>query len=374
MLSNHLWHWRHEGTHTIVFDNIIDLIHQERLKQYLDTRDGYRLRAHALPFWSGSASLLPLKFVHPKPQTISECIRHTCRVFNKGYDNGYNRAKGLPANSIAHSTALACSQCKKPDSQMHMCLECEDPAICAIREQAVDAYHDKVRHLQATSLPPLSEDTHKALTNLGDIVFRPNGFEVERFWTGTLNHASISQFHPHPTRLLSPALFQNLVSTISKLSAVLTTAMRAMISTRASLYRESLGRSFTPRHRAPQQQRPSYMLLNPLSLITRFFVNRPLASHPPRPLRQTLPHLPKRRHRLIQLRMIHRPDIGNESHSHLSLHKLEQFLQLNYLNHTHPIVSTSSLINTVPPPRPLPSPQEHLSIPPCSSVPDVTQP
>jgi hypothetical protein len=42
LLSDQLWHWRHANNNTIVFDNIIDLIHQERLKQYLATRDGYR--------------------------------------------------------------------------------------------------------------------------------------------------------------------------------------------------------------------------------------------------------------------------------------------------------------------------------------------
>jgi hypothetical protein len=66
LLSDQLWHWRHANNDTIVFDNIIDLIHQERLQQYLATSDGYRTKAGALLFWTGSVSLLPLKLVHPK--------------------------------------------------------------------------------------------------------------------------------------------------------------------------------------------------------------------------------------------------------------------------------------------------------------------
>jgi hypothetical protein len=129
------------GHTIIIFDNIIDLIHQERLQQYLATRDGgYRTKAGALPFWTGSASLLPLKFVNPKPQSTIDCIRHTCRVFNKGFDDGYNRAKELPVGSTARTTALACSQCHKPDSQLHMCLKCTHPSISEIREKAVDDF------------------------------------------------------------------------------------------------------------------------------------------------------------------------------------------------------------------------------------------
>jgi hypothetical protein len=275
--------------------------------------------------------------------------------------------------STAHTTALACSQCNLPDSQLHMCLECTHPDICAIREKAVDDFQTKVQRLQAYSNPPISEDTHRCLSALPDIVFRSTGFEVERFWTGHLNRASIAQFHPHPDQPLSPAQFQNLVSTLSKLFAVLTTAMKNMITTRARLFRESLSRSYTPRHRITHQ-RPRHMLLNPNSRITRFFQSCPLLSRPSRPLRQPVPTQPRRRHRLLQLRLLHRTNAGDESHSHLSLHRLDQFLQLKYLNYTLPIVSTSSIITSAPLPRLLPSSQEHPSDPPCSSVPDVTLP
>jgi hypothetical protein len=149
--------------------------------------------------------------------------------------------------------------------------------------------------------------------------------------------------------------------------------MKNMITARARLFREALSRSYTPRHRTTHQ-RPRHMLLNPNSRITRFFQSCPLASRPPRPLRQPVLPQPRRRHRLLQLRILHRPNTGDESHSHLSLHRLDQFLQLKYLNYTQPIVSTSSLINSVPLPRLLPSPQEHPSDSPCSSVPDVTLP
>jgi len=134
LASERRWHWT-DSNGAAITDTISDRVKNQKISDYANMRDAYRIKRGEAPIWEGTKgrfASLQFELINKSIGEVARCVRI---IWNKGLHGGNVNKYSILADD-------ACSLCGEVDSQYHWTIGCQDDrcvrarltAMCTINE------------------------------------------------------------------------------------------------------------------------------------------------------------------------------------------------------------------------------------------------
>ena len=287
LAQNLFWSWRYNDSP--LTRSAQDIILDQRLHDYLTTRDDYRHQANLPPIWTDSTVHLLADLYLTGRRTLPDRAAAQRAALLKG-DTGRNRAKRttptLPEEEAAE--LIQCDLCNEIDDEDHTTRHCTHPEVLAARTTALLHLNSHIT-LHRTD-PPL----HRLLCHLRDTaLFHHSGWRV---WLGLWTPQLLADLQlNHPTlQELGITRLRSWTRAIKTLHQILADHIRTRWAIRCRTVSRDTYRSSAQareqhlahrkRHRPPRPPRPPHPLEPPVLFHCRHChtsnVIRPTARQP----------------------------------------------------------------------------------------------